>query len=84
MGLVIRFLPGVSARITDTEFTVERCPPSLAREGERSIPITGDAANLLPGVRVRLASRQHPGYLALDFEAPRQALIVRQVSGDVL
>ena len=84
MGLVIRFLPGESVRIADTEFTVEWRSSSLTREGEPSIPVTDDGAAPLPGVRVRLASRQHPGYLALNFEAPREVLIVRQVSGDVL
>ena len=83
MGLVIRFSPGESVKIRDTLFTVGQTPPSLMVVGQPSIPITDEWAAPLPGVRVRLASIQHPGYLALDFEAPREVAILRQALGEL-
>lgn len=54
------------------------------REGEPRIPITNDWTVPLAEVRIRLAFLQHPGCLGLNFEAPRELVILRQAPGDIL
>ena len=84
MSLVIRFLPGESVTIDGINFAVEFDPPSLVRDGHRPTPIHPADEPALPGVMVRLAPRQNPGYLAIAFDAPRDIPIIRNVSEDVL
>ena len=84
MSFVIRFQPGESVTIDGIKFAVERDPPSLRREGHPPVPIHRDIEAALPEVMVHLACRQHPGYLAVAFDAPHNVLIVRNVAEDVL
>jgi hypothetical protein len=84
MCLVIRSVPGESVTIGGVRFTVEFNPPSLSRPDHPATPVGAEMASPLPGVQVRLAARQHPGYLAVAFKAPREVLIIRKVAEDVL
>ena len=84
MGLVLHFSSGELVKIGDAHFIVTLSPPTLMREGEPRIPITNDWTVPLAEVRIRLAFLQHPGCLGLNFEAPRELVILRQAPGDIL
>jgi hypothetical protein len=84
MGLVIRFAPGVSVTIDGIKFAVEFGPPRLLREGHQPILIHIAEEPALPDVRVHLAFRQEPGFLAIAFDAPGDTLIIRNLSENVL
>jgi hypothetical protein len=83
MSLAIRFDPGESVTIGGVALSIERNPPSLVRQGQSAIPLGDDPVSPLPSVQVRLFAQQHPGFLSLAFDAPRDVPILRQVSGDI-
>ena len=82
MSLVIRFSSGESVTIGGVKFGIQWYPPSLVGQGQSAIPLGDDPVSPLPGVQVRVFARQHPGFLSLAFDAPRDVPILRRGSGD--
>lgn len=69
MSLIIRFLPSEIVSIAGIEFSIASTPSSLTRHGYAPLLIDKEGVSPLPRVQVRLAPRQHAGYLALAFQA---------------
>lgn len=81
MALVIGFRPGDSVSIAGHHFAIDAAVPCLTdNRGSRHL-LSGVAVSPVPDVHVRLADRQGwPGMLALAFEAPRDALLLRHAA----